>query len=300
MAPSQTQQMSAPRVVGIGEILWDVFPDGAKFGGAPANFAAHCCALGAKASMFSAVGKDELGTRARRELMERGIGIDHVPELIFPTGTVDVQLDPAGVASYEFAADCAWDHLEMTDCTLTLAAEADIVCFGSLGQRSRDSRMAIQDFVKATPTSALRIFDVNLRQDFYSAEVIHESLSVANVLKLNDEEVAVVTGRTEGTDVERLQNLREKYDLRFVALTRGENGAAIITAEHVIESRGIPTTVDDTVGAGDAFTAALSVGLFHGWPMEALIGKASELAAYVCSQKGATPALPVDLCEMFV
>jgi fructokinase len=292
--------MSVARVLGIGEILWDRFPDGAKFGGAPANFAAHCAALGAEVAMFSAVGKDELGTRALQELRQRGINTDQVLQSDFPTGTVDVHIDSAGVASYEFAPDCAWDHLAINDGAVALASNADIICFGSLGQRSSESQRTIQALLEAAPKTALRIFDVNLRQNFYSQEIIRQSLEVANILKLNDEEIDVVAVGEGGMDLERLRAVRQKYDLQYVALTRGEHGAAVLSTDDLIETPGIPTSVQDTVGAGDAFTAALAMGLFSGVDHAPLVTNACKLAAFVCSQKGATPALPAHLREMFV
>ncbi|MBG85294.1 MAG: carbohydrate kinase [Verrucomicrobiales bacterium] len=290
--------MSAPLVVGLGEILWDVFPDGAKFGGAPANFAVHCAALGADVSMVSAVGQDQLGDRAIEGLRSRNVSTDFVQQPDFPTGTVDVQVDSGGHASYVFAPNTAWDNLVFTDELRAQAERTDVVCFGSLGQRSPSSRMTICKFVEATRKDALRIFDVNLRQNFYSDEVIRLSLEISNVLKLNDEEVDTVR-RGDGSQIERLKDVREKFELQLVALTRGEDGAVLITESEVIECAGVPTEVVDTVGAGDAFTAALAMGLFGDVPLRKIGPRASELASYVCSQKGATPELPDELKSLF-
>tara|TARA_B100000676_G_C17905251_1_gene746903 strand:- start:58 stop:996 length:939 start_codon:yes stop_codon:yes gene_type:complete len=290
--------MSAPLVVGLGEILWDVFPDGAKFGGAPANFAVHCAALGADVSMVSAVGQDQLGDRAIEGLRSRNVSTDFVQQPDFPTGTVDVQVDLGGHASYVFAPNTAWDNLVFTDELRAQAERTDVVCFGSLGQRSPSSRMTICKFVEATRKDALRIFDVNLRQNFYSDEVIRLSLEISNVLKLNDEEVDTVR-RGDGSQIERLKDVREKFELQLVALTRGEDGAVLITESEVIECAGVPTEVVDTVGAGDAFTAALAMGLFGDVPLRKIGPRASELASYVCSQKGATPELPDELKSLF-
>ncbi len=284
-------------VVGLGEILWDVFPDGPRFGGAPANFACHAAQLDANAWMVSAVGRDDLGTKALEALEEKHVETSHVRQSEFPTGTVNVKLDEAGKASYEFAKNTAWDHLEWSADLETLAGQTAAVCFGTLGQRSEISRQAIRQFVAATPASAFRIFDINLRPPFYSDEIILESLKLANVLKLNDDELPILAKLSglSGSDIEIMQALCKRFPLRLIALTRGTQGAVLCRAEEVSEFPGIPTTVADTVGAGDSFTAALAMGLLNEDDLSTINERACKIAAFVCSQPGATPQIPAHL-----
>jgi len=290
----------SPVIVGLGEILWDVFPDGPRFGGAPANFACHVAALGGSAEMVSAVGNDELGVRALAELQNRRVatcGVHRHEDR--PTGIVTVSLDDDGHASYEFAADTAWDALPWSEELARLAERTSAVSFGTLGQRSECSRETIRRFVAATPSRALRIFDVNLRPPFVSDPVIIDSLALANVLKLNDEELPAVAALCElsGSDVEVIQELAEKFALRAIALTRGPDGAVLVRDGQVSEHPGIETHVVDTVGAGDAFTAALALGLLDGSDLTAINRSACQVAAFVCSQSGAAPQLPGGLMD---
>lgn len=284
-------------VVGLGETLWDVFPDGARFGGAPANVACHAAQLGANAAMVSAVGRDELGAKAIESLQDKGVDTSHVAESKFPTGTVTVQLDQAGKASYVFAMDTAWDHLEWSEDLETLAAKTQAVCFGTLGQRSEISLGTIHQFVKATPTNALRVYDINLRPPFYADAVILGSLAIANVLKLNDDELPILAKfcGLSGTEDKIIKALMERYQIDLIALTRGKHGAVLCRGNERSECPGFPTTVADTVGAGDSFTAALIMGLLNHYPLDAINERASKIAAFVCSQPGATPELPPDL-----
>lgn len=292
--------MSAPlHIIGIGEVLWDVFPDAAHFGGAPANFACHASGLGAEAWMVSAVGTDELGDRALAALRERHVECMHVSrDLRHATGRVLVTLNAAGQASYEFAADTAWDYLAWSDGLAALAARCDAVCFGSLGQRSPVSRETIRRFVEATPRTALRVFDVNLRQRFYDAQTLQASLQMASALKLNDEELPIVAelcGVRASTAREILSELMSRYDLRLAALTRGPHGSLLLAGSEEDECPAPPTTVVDTVGAGDAFTATLVSGFLRGLPLSAINRHANAVASFVCSQKGATPPLPATI-----
>ncbi len=288
-------------VVGLGEILWDVFPDGARFGGAPANVACHAAQLGADARMASAVGRDELGAKALAALGEKGVGIDCVLETDYPTGVVRVELDAAGKATYEFASDTAWDHLEWLPPLAMLAAQTEAACFGTLGQRSELSRQTIRRFVQMAPETALKVFDINLRPPFYTADVIWESLKIANVLKLNEDELPLLAKLCQlagDGEVELLRQLALKFDLKVVALTRGDRGAVLCRGGETSEFKGRPVQVVDTVGAGDAFTAALLMGLFEDWELDAINERACRIAAYVCTQPGATPRIPQDLIEL--
>jgi len=288
-------------IAGIGEVLWDVYPDAAHFGGAPANFACHAAGLGAEARMVSSVGTDDLGARALEKLRERGVECGHVSrDPRHATGRVLVTLNDAGQPTYEFAADTAWDHLEWSEAIAALAARCDAVCFGTLGQRSPISRETIRRFVEATPRSALRVFDVNLRQRFYSAELIQAALRMASALKLNDEELPIVAelcGIRAVTPREMLIELATGYDLRFVALTRGPRGSLLLAGTEEDECPAVGGNVVDTVGAGDAFTATLVTDFLRGLPLAGINRHANAVAAYVCSQKGATPALPASLLD---
>ena len=294
--------MVVHQVVGIGEILWDVFPDGPRFGGAPANFSCSTSELSRGAAgvlIVSAVGEDELGRKAIESLKQRGVDTSVLQVNQHPTGKVDVQLDDAGVASYHFADDSAWDHLAWNDALGKVAAKCDAVCFGTLGQRSETSRRTINQFVQATPESALRILDVNLREPFYDDSVILQSLALANVLKLNDDELprlARINGLS-GDDVDVMRQLAARHQLRYVALTRGAGGAAIVSQDEVSDLPGIPTEVADTVGAGDAFTAAITLGLLAGQDIDTVNRNAIAVASYVCSQPGATMTFPDELMK---
>ncbi|MCX6910211.1 MAG: carbohydrate kinase [Verrucomicrobia bacterium] len=286
------------KVLAVGEILWDLLPSGKQLGGAPANFAYHAHALGAEARVFSRVGGDPLG----REILDRlralglptgGVGMDATA----PTGTVSVELAADGQPRFTIHENVAWDRLVADEASLTFAAQADAVCFGSLAQRSEPSRRAIRALVTATPATALRVFDINLRQQFYSREVVEESLRLANVLKLNDTELPVLAAMFGlGDSVrEQLVALAHRFALRAVALTRGAHGSVLLADGVWSEHTGLTVKVVDTVGAGDAFTAAMALGLLAGRPLDDINRHANEVAAYVCSQPGATPALPQSL-----
>lgn len=285
-------------ITGIGEILWDMFPDGAQFGGAPANFVCHAQALGATSHMVSCVGSDELGWRALGYLKEHGVDISAVAQSEErPTGTVEIELDAEGVAQYEFAANVAWDALTWSEALTHAAHEADVVCYGTLGQRSEISKGTIQRFLKRTSDDCLCIFDVNLRQHFYSEALIRDSLEFANILKLNDEELPVLSSSCglSGSETTVMEQLRERYNLRLVALTRGAEGAILFTGDGISECNGFAVEVKDTVGAGDAFTAAMTLGLLLGHELDRINEHACRVAAFVCSQDGAAPKLPDSL-----
>ncbi len=295
--------MSArPVIAGIGEVLWDVYPDAAHFGGAPANFAGHAASLGAEAWMVSAVGADDLGDRALDSLRARGVECGQVSrDARHATGRVFVTLNEASQASYEFAADTAWDHLAWSEELAALAGRCDAVCFGTLGQRSPVSRDTIRRFVEAAPRTALRVFDVNLRQRFYDRETIDTSFQIASALKLNDEELPLVAefcGIHATTPREMLIELMSRYELRLAALTRGPRGSLLLTASEEDECPAPPTTVVDTVGAGDAFTATLVSGFLRGLPLAEINRHANAVASFVCSQNGATPPLLAHLRQI--
>ena len=293
--------MTVPEtIVGLGEVLWDVFPDGARFGGAPANFACSVAGVGGDVvhvCMVSAVGTDELGQRALLELKQRHVDVSFVPQQNRPTGQVLVRLNAEGQASYEFAADTAWDNVAWSDGLQSLAASVVAVCFGTLCQRSDVSRETIRRFVAATPESCLRILDINLRPPFWNDETILASLPLANVLKLNSDELPVVALllNLHGNEQELLRQLQQKFSLRLVALTRGADGSLLLDQSgEFSDLPGQPTQVVDTVGAGDAFTAGMTVGLLKKLPLPDIHLLAARVAAYVCTQPGATPVIPAQ------
>ncbi len=288
----------AYNVVGIGEILWDLLPSGPQLGGAPANFAYHAHALGGNAQVISRVGRDQLG----RDIFDRigAMGLSSTglqTDETAPTGTVTVELDDKGVPAYTIHENTAWDRIAAAAESLSLAGAADAVCFGSLAQRSPVSRETIQRLVSATPAKAWRVFDINLRQHFYSRETIERSLQLASVLKLNDGELPVLADMfaLAGDSARQLESLAKTFGLQVVALTRGADGSLLYRDGDWSDCKPEPVDVVDTVGAGDAFTAALVLGLLHGETLEEMHEFASEVAGYVCTRAGATPALPERL-----
>jgi fructokinase len=288
-----------PVIVAIGEILWDMFPEGPQFGGAPANFASSVAELGGdgvEVHVVSAVGRDELGKRAIELLRERGVSTDFVAEIDRPTGQVLVHLDRDGQASYEFASNTAWDSIEWSDELNELAARADAVCFGTLAQRSDISRQTTQRFVRATRPECRRVLDVNLRPPFWSREVVLQSLELANVLKLNDGELAVLADLIGFDKDLELAWFRKAYSLSTIAVTRGEHGSLVFEATGMrSDLPGQPVNVVNTVGAGDSYTAALVIGILRGLPLNVTNAWASRVAAFVCTQPGAAPELAAHL-----
>jgi fructokinase len=283
--------------VGLGEILWDVLPLTRMLGGAPANFAYHVNALGGAGVPVSRVGDDDLGREALSLLVCRGLNIDAVSiDPDHPTGTVDARVDADGVATYVFPDDVAWDFLALDPPSLTLAANADAVCFGTLAQRGPVSRRAVHRFLDAA-RKGLKVFDVNLRQDFYTPEVIADSLDAADVLKINDAELDVVTRLFSLPEGEQpaLRTLMERHGLGLAVLTRGEKGSLILSPDTVSDLPGESVQVVDTIGAGDAFTAALVLGHLKQWPLDEINRYAAAVAAHVCSQPGAMPEMPGEL-----
>jgi len=298
---SDTSGPGRPVVVGLGEILWDVFPDGPRFGGAPANFAASAAGLAGDAAavcMAGAVGDDDLGRRAIDTLASRGVATAAVAVLGKPTGRVDVTVDSAGHASYVFAPDCSWDHMPWSPVLERLAGDTAAVCFGTLSQREATARTTVRRFLAAVRPSALRVLDINLRPPFWSPDTVLESLSLADVVKCNDEELPVVADLVglSGSPESVLRDLVGRYRLRLAALTRGASGSLLLAADGTASDlAGTPVTVVDTVGAGDAFTAALVLGTLAGWSLERRHTHAERVAASVCTQRGGTPPLPAAL-----
>lgn len=290
--------MSNFAIAGIGELLWDVLQDSEALGGAPMNFAYHAGALGAKGYPVSTIGDDRRGKDALRLLQERGVPCDHIT--VLPggvTGYVLAEVDAAGIATYRFPENVAWDNLSLSAKTLELAASLNAVCFGSLGQRSPHSRRVIQDYLHRLPTDALKVFDINIRQNFYSRELLSHSMEIADVVKLNDDELELIASleNLTGDVLAQLRTLIARYGLQLVVLTRGDKGSLLVTPTEVSDHRGRAARVVDTIGAGDSFTAATVVGLLKGMPLDAINEHANRVAAYVCSQQGAMARLPAEL-----
>lgn len=289
--------MKADTIVGIGEILWDVLPEGKVLGGAPANFAYHVSQFGFKSCAVSAVGSDELGQEIRRVLDEKRM--DYVLEDVpFPTGTVQVTLDSGGIPQYEICENVAWDNIIFTDELADLAARTKVVCFGSLAQRNQVSHATIKRFIAALPADALKVFDINIRQHFYNKELIEESLRSANILKINDDEILIVAdlfGWEGRSEMEICQLLRQNYALDMVVLTKGTKGSHVLSADKILFRPTPVVQVADTVGAGDSFTAGFVAALLHGCSLEEAHRLAVDVSAYVCTCRGAMPVLPDSL-----
>ncbi|WP_462353430.1 carbohydrate kinase family protein [Alistipes timonensis] len=284
--------MNRPKIMGIGELVWDLLPDGRQLGGAPVNFAYWCNRLGAEGYPVSAVGSDDLGREAFDRLAATGLDLGYVQRNALPTGRVNVTLSGNGIPEYDIVEGVAWDALEADAGTLELAARADAVCWGSLAQRSETSRRAIASILEATRPECLKVFDINIRQHWYSREIVTASLGQANVLKLNEDELPLVTSLlgTGKSGAEAIAELVRAFSLRYVVYTAGADHSEIHGAEGLLSR--IPTPeieVADTVGAGDSFTAAFITSLLQGEPVAASHRKAVETAAKVCTVHGAIP-----------
>ena len=289
-------------IVGIDEVLWDMLPEGKKLGGAPANFAYHVSQLGLNSCIVSAVGFDDLGEEILNSLDGKGIDM-LVEQVCHPTGTVQVTLDEAGIPQYEIKEGVAWDNIPFMPAHEAVARNARAVCFGSLAQRSagcRASRESIRRFLEVMPKGAgyYRIFDINLRQQFYTKEIVHESLEKCNILKINDEELTEVARMFDLPGIsmaDRCWILMAIYKLEILILTCGVNGSYVYTPHGVSFIDTPKVQVVDTVGAGDSFTAAFVAALLRGLAVEEAHRLAVDVSAFVCTQNGAMPALPESL-----
>ena len=278
-------------IVGIGEILWDMLPAGKQLGGAPMNFAYHAKQLGGEAYMVSAIGNDKLGAEILKKLKEVSLNKKFVQiKREFPTGTVDVKIDEHGKPEYVIHENVAWDFIEWNDEIAALTEKTDAVCFGSLAQRSEVSRTTILKFIKNVGEKCIKLFDINLRQNFYSKEIIEKSLAYASILKLNDEELPVVAQMFgfSGDEKKIISDIIQKFNLELVALTRGANGSLLVSKNELSELPGKKVEIVDTVGAGDSFSAAVVCGLLEEKSLDEINKTANELAAKVCTQKGGT------------
>ena len=292
--------MNKPLVIGMGEALWDVLPEGRKIGGAPANFAFHAGQAGMDARVVSAVGRDALGDETLLTLQQKGLNTDAVARVDFPTGVVQVTLSEGGIPQYDICEGVAWDNIPFTTALDELARNAQAVCWGSLAQRSEVSRNCIYRFLDAMPSEQgrLKVFDINLRQHFYSIDVIEASCQRANVLKINEEELVIVSEllRLGTPQVEQqCRLLMERFSLDMLVLTCGSNGSYIFTPVETSFRVTPLVQVADTVGAGDSFTATLVADLLKGAPVGVAHEHAVQLAAYVCTQQGAMAEWPEAL-----
>ncbi|WP_075556801.1 carbohydrate kinase family protein [Parabacteroides timonensis] len=285
------RQNRKPVVVGIGELLWDLLPTGKTAGGAPINFVYHASRLGAEGYAISAIGDDDNGREILNELDKNSIRylIDKVP---YPTGTVNVELKEDGIPEYTITERVAWDHISPTSVAVDLAERVDAICFGTLGQRSLQSRDAIQAILSFAPDTAYRLFDINLRQHYYDKVLIEESLYLANVLKMNDEELLRLKELFDltGSEEKIATWFMKNYNLRMVVLTAGASYSTVYTPEEVSTLQTPKVEVIDTVGAGDAFSAALIMSLLNGVKLSEAHRYAVKIAAFVCSNQGAWPA----------
>ena len=282
-------------MVGLGEVLWDLLPQGKVLGGAPANFAYMANMLGNEGIIASRIGSDSLGSEAGEFLAELGLATDYLQlDEQHETGTAEVATDMTGQPIFNIKDYVAWDFLEWTEKWDELALCADVICFGSLAQRSSLSSQTIDHFLSRSRDGALRIFDVNLRQPFYSAEVLERSFEHANVVKLTDQELLHVAAlfKFGGEDQENLaRRLLREFGLQLVCLTRGARGSLLVTAKLAVEHKGILVEVADTVGAGDAFTACLAHHLVRGTSLQQISESANLLASWVATQTGAMPKM---------
>lgn len=285
-------------VVGMGEALWDVLPEGKKIGGAPANFAYHVSQFGLPSCVVSAIGDDALGKEIIENFTSKGLD-QLIAEVPYPTGTVQVEIDQTGIPLYDIKENVAWDNIPYTEHLDALAKRTKAVCFGSLAQRNVVSRETINHFLDTMPKDddSLIVFDVNLRQGFYNKEILCKSMQKCNILKINDEELITVS-RMFGYPGIDLQDkcwiLLGKYNLKMLILTCGINGSYVFTPGNVSFQPTPKVEVADTVGAGDSFTAAFIASILKGKSVTEAHSIAVKTSAYVCTQKGAMPILPPE------
>ncbi len=286
-------------IVGLGEILFDVLPAGSQLGGAPANFAYHAGQHGLHSVAVSAIGKDALGDEALRLLDEKKLKYV-LPVVDYPTGTVLVSLDAEGVPTYDIKQGVAWDNIPFTDDIKEIAVNCGAVCWGSLAQRSEVSRKMIYQFLDHTPEDCLKIFDINLRQNFYTPEVITESLKRCDVLKINDEELVTVSRLFgfPGLDIEdKCRLILDKYHLDMLVLTCGVNGSYVFAPDVKSFQETPKVEVADTVGAGDSFTGTFCASILKGKSIQEAHELAVKVSAYVCTQNGAMPEIPAEFSK---
>ncbi|MDQ7089692.1 MAG: carbohydrate kinase [Methylococcales bacterium] len=290
-------------IIGLGEILWDLLPTGRQLGGAPANFAYHIQSIGLntiQTYIASCVGNDKEGHAIRRDLTSLGINHDYLKiDLQHKTGSVRVYLDDHGAPDYEITGNVAWDFIPTI--SPHFMNSIDAVCFGTLAQRSPLSAQSIITFLDTVPKTALRLFDINLRQQFYTPDIIHQSLKRATIFKVNSDELHCIGSLFNllGSENQMLATLSERYSLQLCILTKGAQGSLLYTKSQKSVHNGLNVEIKDSVGAGDAFTAAIAFGVLNNFELDYIHACANQLAAFVCSQQGATPKLPPEIINLF-
>ena len=286
------------KVIGIGETVWDVFPSGKRLGGAPVNFSFFAKELGADAYPVSAVGHDALGDETMKALEATGLNLSYIQRNDYPTSRVLVTTDGAGVPQYEIVKNVAWDRMTCDSRILSLLSDADVVCWGTLAQRSPESRRSILEMLTAAPASSLKVFDINLRQHYFSREIIEESMKYADVLKLNEDELPLVAGMfgLEGNADEIITAIVRLFSLRNVIYTQGAVCSEVYGEEGLLSRLPTPAVkVVDTVGAGDSFTATYVMSRLNGASVSEAHRAAVDVSAFVCTQSGAINPLPERL-----
>jgi len=288
--------MTKPAImIGLGEVLWDLLPSGKALGGAPANFAYMANVLGDHGIVASRVGGDRLGQEARTVMQGLGLSTSYLQQDDqHPTGTAGVVIDAAGQPTFTIEESVSWDFLQWTDSWEELAARADVVCFGSLAQRSPTSAGTIDSFLRAVSKETLRICDVNLRQSFYNKDVLHRSLQHAHIVKLNDQEFLKVSSLLRlgiGSEETLAKRLLDQCALRLVCVTRGERGSLLVSEDKTVDHDGFNVKVADAIGAGDAYTACLAHHYVRGESLEDISESANRFASWVATQVGATPLI---------
>lgn len=287
--------MSA-KIISVGEVLWDIFPDGKKLGGAPANFAYIAASLGLESSIISAIGNDALGENAIKLLRKKGVNtiFTRTP---YPTGTVNVSINNYGIPTYDIKENVAWDHILYLNEAKDVVMQAQCISFGTLAQRSPISHLTIKKILENTPMDAYKVFDINLRQNYYTPGLLAESFSLCNILKINDDELDIISNffNINGSNEEKCRKLLALYGWKILILTCGEKGSYVFTPNKTLFKETPKVKVLDTVGAGDAFCAAFCSAILKGYFMEEAHNIAVEVAAYVCTQSGAMPMWPKTL-----
>ncbi len=282
--------------IGIGEILWDLLPESKMLGGAPTNFAFHIHQMNVAAAIISAVGKDQLGNEILNIIQKENL-INLIQSNDYSTGTVSVLLDDSGIPNYTIHENVSWDFVELTREALEFAQKANAICFGSLAQRSSKTKNTIQKILQAASIETLKVFDINIRQHFYNRETIDSSLRLANILKINEEELRLLSEilDLQGKEYELTDQIMDIYQLDYLALTKGSHGSWLFSQHDSSYIQTPEVKVADTVGAGDSFTAAMIAGLLFDLPFEDVHQLAVDVSAFVCTKEGATPVLPPDL-----
>ena len=291
------------KILGVGEILWDIFPDSKKLGGAPTNFAYHVCALGHEGIIVSRIGNDDYGREIIKQLINLGLITDYVQiDSERETGIVEVRIDEKNQPHYIIKEDVAWDFIQWDSKFDSLLETADAICFGTLAQRSKVSRNTILNLLEKINKNALKVYDINLRQSFYSKNIIIDALKLSDILKLNSEEIEIIREllniNIKYDEEEICEFLINSFDLDLICLTKGEDGSILINKQNSYYSPSYPYKVADRVGAGDAFTAAVIVNYLKGEPIDAISIKANKLASWVTSKNGGTPVYDFEIKEI--